>query len=208
MATAVAVRGDTVTLPLSCPVCYVDNVPEGDQLILPECGHRFCVWCILTWSAVRSTCPLCKGSFEAALVRRALDGTLLTPGSWQLEPLMLLRRAPWLVDGLRVTAVHTSAASATAEGSTSTTSVAPWYGVESTLTTNPPLDAEQDDAEEAREQAFWEQEAYEAEAQASRFLIGNRRFGASGYIRGERLYGRPARRHRRPGRKFRAMQDT
>lgn len=207
MATVAAAQEGTVQLQFSCPICYVDEVPENDQLILPECGHRFCAHCILTWSTVRSTCPLCKGSFEAALVRRALDGTPLAPGTWRLEPLALLRRAPWLVEN------SFGAALASADEANGPGSVAgaltppPWYSVESTAI-NFETAVEQDDAEEAREQAFWEQEAYEAELQATPFLIGNRRFGAGGYIRGERLYGRPTRRYHRSGRKSRAPLDA
>jgi hypothetical protein len=204
----------------SCPICYVDEVPEDDQLVLPECGHRFCALCLIAWAAVRPTCPLCKGAFEAALVRRLLDGTPLAPGRWQLEPLSLLRRAPWLVQryglaahggyaGCRGDAL-TSSASASASAAT-----ASWFAAEAPGATSAAATAaaaigvavndDEDDGEEAREQAFWEQEAYEAELQANRFLFGNRRFGAGGYIRGERLYGRPVRPHRRMGRKQRSV---
>lgn len=42
-----------------CGICY-KKLPLKSNHIFTECGHLFCVKCILNWNNFASTCPFCR----------------------------------------------------------------------------------------------------------------------------------------------------
>lgn len=45
-----------------CPICYQSG---NKEMALPNtCSHEFCFDCIVTWSKVHNTCPICKTEFQ------------------------------------------------------------------------------------------------------------------------------------------------
>ena len=42
-----------------CSVCYIQLLP-GVNHAFTECGHLFCIKCLLTWHEQSSTCPMCR----------------------------------------------------------------------------------------------------------------------------------------------------
>mmetsp|Transcript_26929 Transcript_26929/g.65379 ORF Transcript_26929/g.65379 Transcript_26929/m.65379 type:complete len:360 (+) Transcript_26929:471-1550(+) len=47
----------------SCPVC-IQVLKRSKRAVLEVCGHAFCFTCILPWSQLRNTCPLCCVRFR------------------------------------------------------------------------------------------------------------------------------------------------
>eukprot|EP00123_Amoebidium_parasiticum_P012935 comp21669_c0_seq1/m.30487 comp21669_c0_seq1/g.30487 ORF comp21669_c0_seq1/g.30487 comp21669_c0_seq1/m.30487 type:complete len:260 (-) comp21669_c0_seq1:102-881(-) len=58
----------------NCPVCYEGLVP-ANVAHLPSCGHSYCLSCILRWSKVKKSCPLCHTQFHHVLSHFQLDGS-------------------------------------------------------------------------------------------------------------------------------------
>ena len=42
-----------------CGVCYIPLMPRSNHAFT-ECGHMFCIKCLLTWHEQSSTCPMCR----------------------------------------------------------------------------------------------------------------------------------------------------
>jgi len=42
-----------------CAVCYTQLLPHANHAFT-ECGHLFCIKCLLTWHEQSSTCPMCR----------------------------------------------------------------------------------------------------------------------------------------------------
>ena len=42
-----------------CAVCYTQLLPRANHAFT-ECGHLFCIKCLLTWHEQSSTCPMCR----------------------------------------------------------------------------------------------------------------------------------------------------
>jgi hypothetical protein len=42
-----------------CAVCYIQLLPRANHAFT-ECGHLFCIKCLLTWHEQSSTCPMCR----------------------------------------------------------------------------------------------------------------------------------------------------
>jgi len=42
-----------------CSVCYIQLLPLANHAFT-ECGHLFCIKCLLTWHEQSSTCPMCR----------------------------------------------------------------------------------------------------------------------------------------------------
>lgn len=42
-----------------CSVCYIQLLPRVNHAFT-ECGHLFCIKCLLTWHEQSSTCPMCR----------------------------------------------------------------------------------------------------------------------------------------------------
>ncbi|XP_067027538.1 E3 ubiquitin-protein ligase Topors-like [Acropora muricata] len=49
---------------VSCPVCLSEY---DNKAFLDKCFHAFCYFCILQWSEIVRTCPLCKSSFNSII---------------------------------------------------------------------------------------------------------------------------------------------
>lgn len=52
----------------SCCICYTYDSIQITGLL--DCGHTFCYDCILSWSKVCNTCPLCKEPFTRVIKQR------------------------------------------------------------------------------------------------------------------------------------------
>lgn len=48
-----------------CAVCYTQLMPRVNHAFT-ECGHLFCIKCLLTWHEHSNTCPLCRENLYAA----------------------------------------------------------------------------------------------------------------------------------------------
>jgi len=42
-----------------CSICYIQLLPRANHAFT-ECGHLFCMKCLLTWHEQSSTCPMCR----------------------------------------------------------------------------------------------------------------------------------------------------
>ena len=172
-----------------CSIC-LQHPHDTHQSIVPSCGHGFCAKCVLSWSQVRSNCPLCKSAFSSLLVRRLLDGQVVTDGGWVEEPTALLSRARWVhlnpvnnrVEEMQGVFVHP-------HGSNEVGSSSSAYSAGTTLS-----QWVDEEMEEEREKQFWEEEEreWEEHRRGVRWL-GNRRFGQNGYVSAGRMMARPAR---------------
>lgn len=43
-----------------CPICLVDEIPEGDEIIITGCRHRFCAACLWPHIVHNRACPTCR----------------------------------------------------------------------------------------------------------------------------------------------------
>ena len=76
----------------TCVICLETIVPGSAAKA--DCGHTFCVGCILRWLEINPACPCCKsGPILRLDVKRHLDGTFRV--EYHAEPVVLLRRAAW-----------------------------------------------------------------------------------------------------------------
>jgi len=72
--------------------------------MLPECSHSFCIHCIINWTFLQRSCPLCKSTFNSLLIQRDLEtGQILTLSStnstdigWIESSLTALQNADWI----------------------------------------------------------------------------------------------------------------
>ncbi|XP_004365935.1 hypothetical protein CAOG_01064 [Capsaspora owczarzaki ATCC 30864] len=76
-----------------CAICLEDMFDES-KAQLPPCLHEFCIRCVLTWSTVRSCCPLCKTEFSHVSTHFGLDGAFNAQRMPNLA--CLLVKARWL----------------------------------------------------------------------------------------------------------------
>jgi len=53
---------------VTCPIC-LESADAGTRSSLPECGHWYCLTCILQWATVSNSCPLCKKKFSEIIGR-------------------------------------------------------------------------------------------------------------------------------------------
>lgn len=69
--------------PVECAVCLAE-IGDGERgLLLPACGHRFHVACILRWFRAHSTCPLCRAAAVAVGQQRGAADQTCKAGSAQ-----------------------------------------------------------------------------------------------------------------------------
>lgn len=54
--------------PQTCPIC-LSTITTTRLAILSPCSHAYCTHCILKWSDVKRTCPLCNTTFDSWLHR-------------------------------------------------------------------------------------------------------------------------------------------
>ncbi|KAG1673172.1 hypothetical protein FOA52_015283 [Chlamydomonas sp. UWO 241] len=153
---------------LTCAICLCAPAPV-DLAVVKGCEHSYCVNCILHWASYKETplCPQCKVQFNYLYVHRQLDGTI---SDYAIEEsIVLLQRATWftqhmdVVDARRTHGQRVSAYDAEAY-------------------------EEEDEVDEDDE---LEDYYFSSAAGRARVVLGNRRFGENGFMRGGRLLGRP-----------------
>lgn len=54
----------------TCAIC-LEEVEESKRGVMDGCAHTFCFDCILEWSKITNTCPLCKQKFMSLTQVRA-----------------------------------------------------------------------------------------------------------------------------------------
>lgn len=155
------------------PQCFPDFKPTAEAYALV----LHAVHCILTWSQLKEvpSCPQCKTQFNYLYVYRMLDGTLSDHPVE--ESVCLLKRAQWYVERMNVQAKGKAVSAAMAAAGAT-----------------PGLPDDYDFEEEDYEDPDDEIEAYyfSGAAGRARVVIGNRRGGENGFIRGGRMLARPA----------------
>lgn len=63
-SSQMSLRRKSPQLDVSCPVCLSEY---DNKAFLDKCFHAFCYFCILQWSEIVRTCPLCKSSFTSII---------------------------------------------------------------------------------------------------------------------------------------------
>ena len=63
-----------------CPICFEEWITKGQICVQTECGHRFCMRCVvsccaLTPPAETGKCPLCRGTVTLNGISRVSFGT-------------------------------------------------------------------------------------------------------------------------------------
>lgn len=155
----------------TCAICLSQPAPV-DLAVIKGCEHNYCAPCILHWAMYKETplCPQCKCPFHYLYVHRQLDGTL---SDYPVEEsVCLLKRAQWFTDHVKFLD------KARPLGSTSV------FDPSSDLAAN---DYDEDDFYEDEIEQYY----FSSAAGRARVILGNRRFGENGVLRGGRRYARP-----------------
>ncbi|CAM9198853.1 unnamed protein product [Choristocarpus tenellus] len=66
---------------ISCAIC-LDNIEERGML--ESCSHPFCLACIVSWSEVTNSCPLCKARFNRITRVNALGKRFRSRGTREI----------------------------------------------------------------------------------------------------------------------------
>ena len=160
-----------------CPICLTD-VPFVETAIVKGCNHLFCANCILNWVAFKDKCicPSCRNPFDVLLTHRSLNGTI----SDELgeEPVSLLLRAEWFDN--KVASSRKGKGKHASLGGGSGRKI---YGADDYAEAE--LDGDWDDYGRAE----YDEEDYYCGSSSSRprVRIGNRRWGANGYVAAGRM---------------------
>lgn len=156
-----------------CAIC-LDEVSTVNTAIIKGCEHTYCVNCILRWAGFKepATCPQCKHPFSYLYVHLQLDGTL----SERLleESVVLLKRAPWFIDHIRVLEKDSGGSSSL-------------LGADDYTQYDDDDDYNDDDDPYAEDEEMYLHRA----GAGTRLLLGNRRWGENGRVRAGRMYARP-----------------
>jgi hypothetical protein len=200
----------------TCPICYQECQGNSGIAKAPSCGHIFCTPCILTWAGIRPFCPLCKVSFDFLLVGEktqvedifvASDTNAATSSvnhndnsrrdgmTWEPKSLQVLfeeyscRLAPLSTEQDNGVGGATSFSASVVRSWLDEESLerGSWWNGEDDW-----LNCELDQLEEDIDQELWEEEAmlWSKTSKQMQRQCGNRPFGASGYIKNERLRAR------------------
>lgn len=160
-----------------CAVC-LDEVPYEELSLVKGCMHAYCIGCILDWARFKAgdnndaqvPCPTCKVPFEYMLTRRALDGSV--GDELGEEPVTLLLRASWFVRGkqaLRGAEDHCASP-------------------------NTSFDDHDDECQWDLDCDYDDDCGYRASHKVrNQITLGNRRFGAGGYVQAGRMSAVPRR---------------
>eukprot|EP01024_Parvocaulis_polyphysoides_P006334 TRINITY_DN11685_c0_g2_i9.p1 TRINITY_DN11685_c0_g2~~TRINITY_DN11685_c0_g2_i9.p1 ORF type:complete len:244 (-),score=41.13 TRINITY_DN11685_c0_g2_i9:304-1035(-) len=156
---------------LTCAIC-LEQMNLEDIATIKQCGHIYCVHCIVAWAKVDSRCPQCKNAFETLCVQRMLDGTLL---DYAIEEnVALLRRASWVIEKMPIGAEHFIPVQIPSQED--------FYDVAAD-----DYDYDYRDEDEEIEDFY-----YSSAAGRARIVLGNRRLGENGYVRSGRQHATPA----------------
>ena len=55
-----------------CPVCY-ENYSLSSNYCITECKHSFCLKCILTYSKINNSCPICRAQLDDKIIEDTGD---------------------------------------------------------------------------------------------------------------------------------------
>ena len=198
----------------TCAIC-LDAIPEADVAMVTTCLHGFCTPCIMRWctfeleTAARRltgpakssdpTCPCCKAPFSSLLVYRTLDGAV--QADLREESVCLLRRARWLSETAKAAAWDRDVVAATAatHGLRGGHSDSGYFREDYEVYDEDYLEDEEDYMAGLYSRRGGGRGVTRGGAGRSRgggsaggIVIGNRRFGANGYIaQGQRMHARP-----------------
>merc|ERR1711977_230811 len=180
----------------SCPIC-LNDVPFVDTAILSCCRTQFCIHCILKWvlkkqeTGTGAQCPICRTPFDTLCTHRYLDGTL--SDTLVTEHVCLLLRADWALSAAQHAAFCRKGK---AQLSTSPTT-RKLYGADDYLEACED-DRYEDEDEEEEDYYMYDRSnrggggGGSSSSSSGKILIGNRRWGAHGYMRDGRMYARPS----------------
>ncbi|EME27115.1 hypothetical protein Gasu2_01290 [Galdieria sulphuraria] len=168
----------------TCPVCYQDFYEELDIAKAPFCDHIFCITCILRWASIRASCPLCKASFDFLFVGKKQKNASVSNMGWEKKSLQVLfdEFSSILVPFLTEEEGNIQS-SVVLRALLEEDSRERWNGEDDWFS------CELDQLEEAIDHELWEEEAmlWSKTSKSMQRQCGNRPFGASGYIKNERL---------------------
>lgn len=178
----------------TCPVCYQDCNKQLGIAKAPFCGHVFCIACILTWAGIKASCPLCKASFDFLFVAKKQEDALVSSVMWEEHSL------PHLFEEFSSVLSPLSTEQGGGVESSTVLRAAAWLEEDSRQGWNGEDDlfsCELDQLEEAIDRELWEEEAmlWSKTSKSLQRQCGNRPFGASGYIKNERLRAKAASRN-------------
>eukprot|EP00871_Galdieria_phlegrea_P001753 jgi/Galph1/2579/GphlegSOOS_G1261.1 len=177
MSQTVQEQGNT------CVVCYQDSNLEEGIAKVPFCGHIFCTTCILTWAGIRACCPLCKTGFNVLQIKTQGNHV---EDCWEEYSLNAL---------VNQFADKLTPLTEEQEGNISRSVLLhAMYGAEyRNWSEDDWFSCELDQLEEAIDNELEEEEAlvWSRTSKNVQRQCGNRPFGASGYIRNERLQAKP-----------------
>lgn len=172
------------TTEFQCTICLTTPPPTLCAEI-PLCSHVFCLSCLLSWSHVNPTCPLCKSPFTTLLVSRDLTGAPI-PGPYTRhqtppripETLALLLRVDWVSPREVLPPLHDLLPP---------TFVLP----HPSIPVSPAPQYLHEEVEDELEHRFWEEEERQFDRLIRGRVLSNRRFGTNGYISAGRLHATP-----------------
>lgn len=169
----------------TCPIC-LEEFDLVDMAMVPGCEHVYCVYCIIQWSTTRDpcSCPQCKRKFDTILCFRQLDGTVTD--HLHQEGLCLLRRANWYQAKLK----KIEQEAPLRRSGTMVHEDDYYYGYD------------EDDIDEVEDYYF------SSAAGHARIVLGNRRFGRSGYISAGHNYAQPVERRSKKGKEKKVTPET
>eukprot|EP01135_Chromosphaera_perkinsii_P002331 Nk52_evm117s221 gene=Nk52_evmTU117s221 len=87
------VKDTSIDSESECVICCEDLFDECKAAVV-ECGHEFCLGCILRWFKVKGTCPLCNCTIKHVHCMYDLDGSFRPECVTNLASLMV--KARWL----------------------------------------------------------------------------------------------------------------
>ena len=147
-----------------------------ETAIVKECNHLFCASCILNWVAFKenkAVCPTCRRPFEILCTYRSLDGTIYD--KLIEENVCMLLRAEWFENKLLSASKGKNCAQRRL------------YGADDYLEVGEDNDHEED---------YYDEEDYYLSSSPSSsrttLRLGNRRWGANGYVTSGRMQARPS----------------
>ncbi|GJQ14142.1 hypothetical protein GpartN1_g5933.t1 [Galdieria partita] len=168
----------------TCPVCYQDCQEGLGVAKAPFCGHIFCITCILTWAGIRASCPLCKTSFDFLFVGKKQGVASASNICWEEKSLQVL-----FDEFSSLLAPLSMEQEGAIQSSVALRAILEEDSRERWNTEDDWFSCELDQLEEAIDHELWEEEAmlWSKTSKSMQRQCGNRPFGASGYIKNERL---------------------
>ncbi|KAL9259458.1 hypothetical protein AKJ16_DCAP01560, partial [Drosera capensis] len=73
----------------TCPIC-LDQIEHRTAAVIAACNHAYCLACLLTWSDLKPTCPLCNSAFYSYFTWTGFGSSRTV--TWQWHRLRRKRR--------------------------------------------------------------------------------------------------------------------